>query len=304
MDFEDFFDGPNLPPYAGRMQRGVFHIDAEWFRHADDELRGEAMRQWFVSRYCDPALETPYNGREGGYLYIHGGPFSASEELYGEFADAASESLIQSVISQIDSIGIEEWAPVRDLYGDAFDLFADDPCKPGRNLELRLEELTTLEREAGCGESQQLLRQMLFAQMIVSLEVYLQEAMSFWVLESENHAMKRRFVEACSEFKSEKLNVSEVFECLDGLDDRIRQFIAMTVWHRLDRVMPLVHRTLDMEKIDFGDLAKAVLTRHNIIHRGGRDRKGAVVEIRSEELEQLKLDILSFRAKIDAAFPE
>ena len=35
------------------------------------------MLYWFRERFEDPVEETPYNSREGGYLYIWGGPYDA-----------------------------------------------------------------------------------------------------------------------------------------------------------------------------------------------------------------------------------
>ena len=39
--------------------------------------RVEAMKEWFWENFEDPANETPYESREGGYQWIWGGPFDA-----------------------------------------------------------------------------------------------------------------------------------------------------------------------------------------------------------------------------------
>lgn len=71
----------------------------------------EYMKAWFGRYFEDPAQETPHNGRERGYLYIHGGPHDAEEEIRGEFESVASEDAIQTAIDDVTSDGTYDWAP-------------------------------------------------------------------------------------------------------------------------------------------------------------------------------------------------
>jgi hypothetical protein len=71
------------------------------------------MRFWFDQNFEDPAQETPYNGREGGYQYIWGGPYDARDELDKEFAELVPEKLIEQVADEVEQGGISEWAPGR-----------------------------------------------------------------------------------------------------------------------------------------------------------------------------------------------
>jgi hypothetical protein len=50
-------------------------------KRAGRDRQKEYMRYWFHRNFEDPAEETPYNTREGGYLYIWGGPYNAHDEL-------------------------------------------------------------------------------------------------------------------------------------------------------------------------------------------------------------------------------
>jgi hypothetical protein len=84
----------------------------ETFRALPDAEKLELMIQWFLERYEDPAQETPYNGREGGYLYVHGGPYNAKDQLFSEFADLASEELMDEAAESIEADGIYDWAPI------------------------------------------------------------------------------------------------------------------------------------------------------------------------------------------------
>jgi hypothetical protein len=64
------------------IERGVTPSD---LKRMGRDRQKEYMRHWFHQNFEDPANETPCNSREGGYLYIWGGPYSAHEQLFDEF---------------------------------------------------------------------------------------------------------------------------------------------------------------------------------------------------------------------------
>lgn len=71
------------------------------------------MVQWFLERYEDPANGVPYDGREGGYQYVMGGPYDASDELQEEFDDGTPRMrrIIDEAVKRIENEGIE-WVRV------------------------------------------------------------------------------------------------------------------------------------------------------------------------------------------------
>lgn len=76
-----------------------------------DEDQMRLMAGWFFHLHEDLQVETPYDGREGGYLYIHGGPYDAREVLEEEFREIADADIIEKAISYVESDGTSEWAP-------------------------------------------------------------------------------------------------------------------------------------------------------------------------------------------------
>ena len=66
---------------------------------------------WFGGMFEDPANETPYESREGGYQYVWGGPYEAQDEIDREFGGLVSEDVIDSVVSEIERDGTVYWAP-------------------------------------------------------------------------------------------------------------------------------------------------------------------------------------------------
>lgn len=69
----------------------------------------DAMREWFFTRFEDPAQETPHDSEEG-YIYIYGGPYDAEEELREQFEGAVAEETITALLEELSDSGFE-WAP-------------------------------------------------------------------------------------------------------------------------------------------------------------------------------------------------
>jgi hypothetical protein len=87
------------PPSAPPNLREVRHAAAVW-----------AMTAWFFENFEDPAECTPYCSAEGGYLYIHGGPYTADEVLNDIFDGEVDQRVICKAVEQIEKEGFE-WAP-------------------------------------------------------------------------------------------------------------------------------------------------------------------------------------------------
>ncbi len=84
------------------------------FKRLNRHQKREVMETWFRDHFYDPVEDSPYNDAEGGaergYLYIHGGPCDAREELEQEFEDMAPNDLIEKLANDL-SMECEGWVP-------------------------------------------------------------------------------------------------------------------------------------------------------------------------------------------------
>ena len=46
-------------------------------------------------------------GREAGYIYIHGGPYNADEELREQFEEVIGEEPIMALVDELSNMGHE-----------------------------------------------------------------------------------------------------------------------------------------------------------------------------------------------------
>ncbi len=102
----------------------------------DEDERIEAIQTWFLENFEDPANETPYEGREGGYQYVWGGPFDLWEEMSDAFGDQATEEEINAAAEGLSGRG-HEWAPA----GHRVQAPDEDYREPVPPLSERLEAL-------------------------------------------------------------------------------------------------------------------------------------------------------------------
>jgi hypothetical protein len=74
------------------------------------EERVEAMVEWFLDNFEDPAEHTPHESAEGGYQYIWGGPYDALDQISSTFPEAEQDE-IEEAVEEVQSDGIYDWAP-------------------------------------------------------------------------------------------------------------------------------------------------------------------------------------------------
>ena len=133
--------------------RERFKNNPEWTKALTKATAVKYLVEWFHYFYEDPANETPYNSREGGYLYIKGGPYSAEEELRENFEELVSEDAILEAVEEIQSDGLFDWAPSHQ-HPDSIDFYEDAVAEDYDREEFSFEqikEIASKGRGAGLG---------------------------------------------------------------------------------------------------------------------------------------------------------
>ena len=256
-------------------------MEAEDLEGLDRQVQLEAMRDWFFENFEDPAIRTPYDSREGGYIWIWGGPHDALEELEAKFGDVVTSDVIDVLSNEINEDGCQ-WAPVaRPEDYDGY--FVDDVLEIENSFtefRIAIEQVHSLMALSVPRENEMKFHSLLFVNVIAALEAYLSDKFIKRVMTDDTSL--RRCVENVPEFRKERVPLSQVYNIFDSIKPRTQQFLTSIVWHNLARVKPMYTQALD---VDFGDietLAKAIKIRHDLVHRNGRSRDGSDVVITPE----------------------
>lgn len=86
------------------MQRIEILINDFWSKEESTQgldTTSKEIVEWFLSNYMDPANGVPYDGSEGGYLYINGGPYYASDEIYERYPEV-DDDVIEAAVAEIE----------------------------------------------------------------------------------------------------------------------------------------------------------------------------------------------------------
>lgn len=271
----------------------------------DEEERDaklEEMREWFYANYEDPAQRTPYMTSEGGYIWIWGGPYDAREELEANFGHEVPEDLIDELVDELNGQCFE-WAPTpkpEDYDND----FRDEPEEGVvdfyGNFYKAIENVQTLLDANLDAEPQQYLHRLLFVNVITAMETYLSDAFINTVMPDSE--LVQKLVETSPEFKKEKISLSEIFKSMATIEEQAIKYLSEISWHHLQRVKPMYKDTLNIDfPKDLGGIYKAVLTRHDIVHRNGKTTKNEEVKVDADDVNELIIAVQAFVKHINDA---
>lgn len=269
------------------------------------EAKLEEMREWFYANYEDPAERTPYMTSEGGYIWIWGGPYDAREELEANFGHEVPEDLIDELVEELNSECFE-WAPTpkpEDYDDEFFSGLEEEVADFYGNFRKAIENVQTLLDANLDPEPQQYLYRLLFVNVITAMETYLSDAFINTVM--PDSALVQKLVETSPEFKKEKISLSEIFKTMATIEDQATKYLSEISWHHLQRVKPMYKDTLGIDfPKDLGGIYKAVLTRHDIVHRNGKTTENKEVNVNANDVNDLIAAVQAFVSHINEKLNE
>lgn len=280
------------------------YISRDDLPNEDREIQLDAMRTWFLENFEDPAERTPYESREGGYIWIWGGPYDAQEELSNEFSGVVPDDVIEELSSELNKISFQ-WAPA-EKPEDYDEYLVDDIATITefyRNYSSAISDTEKL-LEANVESSVEFcFYRLIYVNVITAMETYLSDAFINSVV--TNPELMRRFVESTPQFKSEKISLSDVYKAAEEIQLRAKSHLADVVWHNLSRVKPMYNDVLGIEfNVDLGDLITAVLTRHDIVHRNGKTKNGEEIIVTKKDVKDLIMKVDNLIKEVDRSLGE
>jgi rRNA-processing protein FCF1 len=90
-----------------RKRRFMRIFLADRYRDLDNEQIINEIKAWFRYQFENPAEHCPFDSKEGGYVYVFGGPYDAREEIEFMFGGIVDEEVIDEVASELESESLE-----------------------------------------------------------------------------------------------------------------------------------------------------------------------------------------------------
>lgn len=266
---------------------------------ADEETQKVIMREWFFSHFENPVENTPFESKEGGYIYIWGGPYNAHEELISEFEGIVSDDVINELVAELEQECVE-WTGKTSA--EEFDRYIYEVVASNTQFyETFLNSVDKIKALMKLNIDEDLRRNyymLLYVNLITILETYLSDAFINTVLNNER--LTQKFVETNLNFAKQKFSLNEIFLKMEHLETEVKTYLIDMIWHNLEKAKHMYKETLDVDfPQDIKDIFKAIVTRHDIVHRNGRTKEGVEIQVIKEDIIELIDKTSSFVDYID-----
>lgn len=190
-------------------------------------------------------------------------------------------------VEDVDEVEVEEEFADEDMDYEKY-VFDVTPEKISDVLD-EIESLSVSTKEY--------LYRQLYAGAITSMEAFLSSTLIRQVLSSED--LKRKFVETYMPYREEQMPFSDLYKKLDTIDSKIQKTLRELMYHNLGKIKPIYKDTLDIDMGDISEVMKAVLVRHDIIHRSGKDKDGKLHEVKKEDVIALVENVSSIISRVE-----
>lgn len=256
------------------------------------------MKKWFFENFEDPAHACPYESRKGGYTYIYGGPYDASEELQSFFDQYVKARYIEELVDELQT-DCFDWSGssdnVDDWYND--DIYdavtsSDNPYSKFIDNIGKIKKLAKYKTEQ---QQKDHLLSLLYTNVITALETLYVE-LFINSIEKDDVYIANCIEKGKTEFKVSKEIAAlpfkgEPIEKIRGeLIKSIKHHLISASWHDTKKVIDRYEATFVI-KVQKDYLIKAIasatLNRNHLVHRGGKDKEGNLVVITDQTLETL-----------------
>ena len=139
---------------------------------------------------------------------------------------------------------------------------------------------------------------MLHAHVVSALEHFLSTTFIYRVTNSER--LTRRLIETDPEFGSRKFTVSEIYTQHSNIKSTVAAYLKDFIFHEMRKVKPMFAEVLSY---DFGDISwlfRAVLIRHDCVHRAGYGKDGVPVTLSADSIRELVSNCRALAEDIDS----
>jgi len=141
------------------------------------------------------------------------------------------------------------------------------------------------------------LRRQIFIGIITSMETYLSDAFINTTLNSEEFT--KNFVKTFHEFGNVQISLNELYDYNEKIEKICKQEMLDVIYHNLPKIKGMYKDTLGVDIGNIGIPYKAVIKRHDLVHRNGKTKKGQEVIIEKEMIDKLFVDIDIFIENIE-----
>ena len=138
---------------------------------------------------------------------------------------------------------------------------------------------------------------LLYANIISKMEAFLCDTIVNYVMSNEKH--KQIFVQTYKPLGDQQFPMSAIYSKYNSLDMLIRNALTAIVYHDIKLVKNLYKNNIGIDVQPDEVIMTAIKTRHDIVHRNGKDKDGNLCNITKEMVEELSIHMKDYIENIE-----
>jgi len=168
------------------------------------------------------------------------------------------------------------------------------PANPYRVFMDSYHQTGDLLADQGGVRGDHIVNRMIFSQQITALEAYLGDTLLNEVMGDK--AAMQRLIDMDADLAKEKFTLSEVSKDPSLVERKVRTHLREVMYHNLKKVDVLYNIALGIRILDLttdkASLFRAVLLRHDCVHRNGFDKEGNEIDVFTKAFVQDTADLI------------
>lgn len=232
-----------------------------------------------------------------------------SDSVNSDYAEIICEHCGHEMTVDLHTGFYGGFGEIEDVEDSSVEVMEHFPEDDDEYYEQQLYEATHTEIERALdsiedlnNDVKQFLYRLLYANVITSLETFLGETLKREVLRDENSL--RRFVETYKPFKSISMNLSDLYVKKESMPAFVNTTLRELLYHDLRKIKPIYHDALGIDLGDVTEIYKAVLVRHDLVHRNGKNHEGVELTITEEMVRELQTKVKALMESVNNQIEE
>ena len=163
---------------------------------------------------------------------------------------------------------------------------------------LNIKRILELKLNINEKKSRDFLIRILYANIVTAMETYLSDCFIEKVI--SNKKFIPVLLELTPEFNVDKYNLKKAYDWIENANDNIIDVLSGISFHNLSKVKSMYENVLNIEfQQDLGEIFKAILIRHDIVHRNGKTKDNSEVLITKQDLNNLLVQTSEFIKNVE-----
>lgn len=138
---------------------------------------------------------------------------------------------------------------------------------------------------------------MLHTHVVTAIESYLSSISIHKILNSED--LKRKLVETDPDIGKQRFSLKEIYDKSEQIEYIVAQHLKSIIFHDMKRIKPMFSAVFNYVFEDIEWLFKAILVRHDCVHRGGYTKGGVAVNVSKQSVQELNTKAKQFIDKLE-----